>query len=485
MQKPGTDSPTNSEVLLAAGHSSITTCLGNNELWEYFILHPDSALQVRHLEIEDDGEWWDRQDSEEADSEEGYSSPTESLLSDYRDETEISEKFLLEALCLMSNLESLAWERSVPLINQGEEIPGHPEGATYQGDIWTTLRDCTSLKKLKVVDWGRTRRLTEYPRPIYESAFFTLRNLIEVDLRIVYSPFNPKEGMHVDDRDDFDLIPGRVHVERLLDLLRRCPNLESLSLEINDQDFYAFGGNPYTNITSLIAAVFWPNLHTFKLRDIIVDRQKMGDFLFHHRALRQLSATLYTPSDTEDTEALPSLPESPFDLPTFTTPLTLFLPSLETLYSTPQTLRRVLHYVNRPSPLQRLGILEPLDWNADEELEEDENYVHSLDDVWVWDEPDPDQDPDEEQPEPRTPDSPNGSSHPAVPLMKNYLVGIRDLRSVVVRGVTRFMQLSRLVRATPHLESVIFLGDFVDELYNHPSPHTEVLPYLARWPSLS
>lgn len=70
--------------------------------------------------------------------------------------------------------------------------------------------------------------LTDLPLQV-----FTLGNLTHLVYDMKYDPLDLDEGVagiHLNDDDDDDddsLIPPRVRVERLHDLLRRCPNLEA------------------------------------------------------------------------------------------------------------------------------------------------------------------------------------------------------------------------------------------------------------------
>jgi hypothetical protein len=160
----------------------------------------------------------------------------------------------------------------------------------------------------------------------------------------------------------------------------------------------------------------------------------MVPFLNTHPDLLSLSASL---SLSED-----DLPETPFNLETADGLWENILPHIDALCLPPRDLRPVLRALKRPSPITALGVLEPQDWHAAAELEDDENYVSSLDDVWGA--------------------PPEGQASEVGPSrgrdLHNLLTDMPELRALSVRDVTSFAQLNKLVALTPKVERVSLDG---------------------------
>ncbi|KAJ3501428.1 hypothetical protein NLJ89_g9345 [Agrocybe chaxingu] len=281
---------------------------------------------------------------------------------------------------------------------------------------------------------------------------------------MIHSPLNEDEGAeglnNIDDDDEEELLPGRVRIERLHDLLSRCPNLESLSLAILDRNFYYdFDGNPFTNISSILSSNPLPCLSSLKLQDILIDDNMLAHFIVAHPNLHHLSAFLSIDGD--------SLSSFPFALEGYEDELIDILPNLLTIDLPPEPLRIILRGLKRPSVIREISVVEPCDWDAYEDSESEE-HVSSLDDVWG---------------------APEGSLEspvegPRRTQLKNLLLDMPELRSIVVKDVVSLSQLDKLIKAVPNVESVTFRGLFIGHLGNHLSPHAELLPYIARWPRL-
>ncbi|CAA7263372.1 unnamed protein product [Cyclocybe aegerita] len=449
-------------------YRSIRCKLSNNAVWEHLIANSAQASRVRELEIQRENPSGYGPLDERERLPEGKNLDSSGLSSVDYAEVEKSERLLLSAIHKMVNLESFTWDRWVPVVNQGEEVQESREvqPATYSEDIWTALRDHAQIKRLNVVDLGRSEVLLEGIRPIFESTIFTLGNLTHLDLKIIYSPLNENEGAegvnnHNDDDDDEEeLLPGRVRIERLQDLLSRCPNLETLSLAILDRSFYYdFDGNPFTNISSILSSNPLPRLSSLKLQDILIDDDVLAHFIVAHPNLRHFSAFLSIDGD--------SLPSSPFALEGYEDELIDILPNLLTIDLPPEPLRIILRGLKRPSVIRELSVVEPCDWDAHEDGESEER-VSSLDDVWGA--------PEENL------ESPMEGTHRS--QLKNLLIDMPGLQSIVVKDVVSLSQLDKLSKATPTVESVTFRGPFIGHLANHPRPHAELLPYIARWPRL-
>jgi hypothetical protein len=158
---------------------SIRCKLGINAVWEHLLSNPTHAAHVRELEIQrEDLSRRGVMDEEEhflrtgRNSVQGIAAPDRST----REEVVHSEQLLMRAIRLMVNLESFTWDRWVPEINHGEEIQTTEcqlYCETYREDVWTALRGNANLKKLTVVDLGRTiLRPTDIPvdvRSIFSS----------------------------------------------------------------------------------------------------------------------------------------------------------------------------------------------------------------------------------------------------------------------------------------------------------------------------
>ncbi|KAF9045187.1 hypothetical protein BJ165DRAFT_1475963 [Panaeolus papilionaceus] len=494
-------------------YRSVRCKLSNNAVWEHLIDNPAQAAKIRELEIQrenpsglgdlDEEERYpaDRVGQHDAEGDVEMSSsirPSE-------EEVEHSERLLISALHHMVNLECFRWDRWVPVINKGDELLScRQESAQgsggvfvelYQEDIWTALRDYTPVKKLWVVDLGRFEKLFDECKPIYESTIFTLSNLTHLTLKIYYSPSDEDEGAqaaaafiqaqhnnHQHDEDDEDaedddveLPPGRVRVDRLRDLMFRCPDLESLTLTIIDRNFYwAFDANPYTDISSLLMPVSdrppLPNLTHLELRDVIIpDANLMTIFFISHPQLRHFSTSL---SLSEH-----GLPRASFRIePDLIPPHQHFLPDLQHLYVESEPLKQLLSLISRPSSLKTLRNVEPTVWGAVYPEHEDEDRMSTLDDVWGA------------PASPQTPTHENGN--PRI----NHLAGFDNLEEIQVTNLLSFSQLDKLAKAVPHLKILDVRwyemprhGSLSPDLKlstNSPSPHRLILPHLTKFQHL-
>ncbi|KAF9461100.1 hypothetical protein BDZ94DRAFT_858896 [Collybia nuda] len=492
---------TNRELFTLAGpeliYRSVRCRLGNNAVWEHLIANPALASRVRELEIQRENfsgygplDERERLPGEHLNLEGGSNSPTSEEIiarqSPSLEKTEKSERLLIKALHTLVNLERFTWDRWVPVINQGAEIPqilveseeGRVPGS-YQEDVWTALRDHTQIQKLKVVDLGRRETVAPDPRSIYESTIFSIRNLTHVDLKIYHSPANEDEGAGAggngDDDDDEGLLPGRVNIGPFQEFLLRCPNLEVLALTILDRGFYhGYGGNPFTDITPIVSAAHWPHLSSIRLSDIIIEDEAMAVFLSQHPSLREITAFLSL-SDSD-------LPKLPFSLDGLELDKS-FLPNLETIDLAPDLARPILRALSRPSSIQSISTIEPCEWDAAED--EPEEYVSSLDDTWG-------------APTGQDVDDENISQLAdtwGVPVAEkcsegetsktNLLEGMSNLRSLRVKDLRSFAQLEKLVGATPNIESIYFTGRILDALREPRESHSELLPYISKWPRLT
>ncbi|KAF9484284.1 hypothetical protein BDN70DRAFT_872780 [Pholiota conissans] len=464
-----------SEPLDNNSFQSIRCKLGNDAVWEHLIAHPESAARVEELEMMRENPSGYRPLDEEERVPAEILGSTLSKASGKRPEqgpatrehAVHSEGLLIRAIHNMVNLASFTWDRWVPVINQGDDVTrsrgreygNHTE--QYREDIWTVLRDRTQLRRLKVVDLGRRNACFTDPRPIFDSTLFTLGNLTHLDFKMYYSPEDPREGENgADDEDsDEELLLPRVKVERIYELLRRCPDIQTLRLAIIDRDFYwNLDGNPYTNISLIFSHLHLSHISSLTLQDVTVDDNIIVRFLNTHPSVRALSASL---SLSEE-----DLPETPFNLESNDGLYEGILPNITSLHLPPKDLRPVLRALRRPSPITSLGILEPQDWYAAEELDDDENYVSSLDDVWGA--------------------PPEGQESEIGPSrgrdLHNLLTDMPDLRELTIMNVTTFAQLHKLASLTPNLESVTSIGKHIHTSYV--DPHFEYLPHLSRWPYL-
>ncbi|KAJ3489148.1 hypothetical protein NLJ89_g11554 [Agrocybe chaxingu] len=338
----------NKELFELAGseivYRSIRCKLSNNAVWEHLITNPAQASRVRELEIqrENPSSYGPLDEREQLPVRKNLGSVDPSPIN-YA-EAEKSEHLLISAIYKMVNLESFIWDRWVPVINQGGEVPesGAAEGgdehlARHMEDIWTALRDHAQIKRLKVI--------------------FTLGNLTHLDLKIIYSPLNENDGVeglnNVNDNDKEELLPGRVRIKRLQDLLSHCPNLEeSLSLAILDRNFYYdFDGNPFTNISSILSSNPFPCLSSLKLQDILIGDNVLAHFITVHPNLHHLSSFLSINGD--------SLSSSLFALEGYEDELINILLNLLTVDLLPEPLCIILRAVKRPLVIREISVVEP------------------------------------------------------------------------------------------------------------------------------
>ncbi|PPQ65916.1 hypothetical protein CVT24_011249 [Panaeolus cyanescens] len=490
-------------------YRSVRCKLSNNAVWEHLIDNPAHAAKIRELEIQRENP----SGAGELDEKERY--PTDrvahtdaegdvdmtSHISPSEEEVERSERLLIAALRHMVNLESFRWDRWVPVINKGEELLScrheSAQGATgvfvelYQEDVWTALRDYTQVKRLWVVDLGRYDQIFDECKPIYESTIFTLSNLTHLSLKVYYSPTNENEGgqaaaafiqaqqnnnHHDDDdddeaeEDDIERPPGRVRVDRLRDLLFRCPDLESLSLSIIDRNFFwGFDANPFTDISSLFMPYSdrppLPKLTHLELWDVLIpDPNLMTIFLISHPRLCHVSTGLSL-SDT-------GLPRASFTIePSLIPPHQQFLPDLEFLDVQPEPLKQLLLNISQPGSLRVLRNVEPSVWGAVYPEQDDEDRMSTLDDVWGA---------------PESPSTPNQDS-----ARMNLLAGFTNLEKIHVSNLLSFSQLDKLAEAVPYLKSLEIgwyeiprHGHLSPDLLrstNSPTPHVLILPHLAKF----
>ncbi|KDR78443.1 hypothetical protein GALMADRAFT_64396 [Galerina marginata CBS 339.88] len=460
-------------------YRSIRCRLDNNAVWEHLIANPAHASRVRELEIQREnpsgygpldererfaGKYSTFQESEDTIDRKPVT----------RQQVEASERLLIQALYAMINLENFNWDRWVPVINVGHEVLGAendntkdadtvPE--TYQEDIWTALRDYTQIRRLTVVDLGAQEAVFPNAHKIFDSAMFTLGNLTHVDLKVYYHPSddevqvgNVVGNADDDDVEDRDLLPGRVDISRLQTFLLRCPDIQSLTLAIFDRLFFDFGGNPYTDLSPIFSSAHWPSLSHLSLSDIIVDAGVMTTFLNNHPSIRSLAGHLSISDD--------KLPDIPFSLDIPGISHDAFA-NLETLRFPPALARQFLQVVKRSSSIREIGTLEPCDWDAVEE-EEDE-YNPAFDAVWGVPTSEPSQDSDDV-----------GENRHG-----NLLEGLTNLWSLTVRNVHSLAQFEKLAKSTPKLEVLKFEGHCLTTLYKMKTPHHEMLPYLSQWPRLT
>lgn len=176
---------------LESSYHSIRCKLGNDAVWEHLFSNPTQAAHVRELEIMrenpsgkeplDEEERIPPQVLSRASNSSGTRPETEAAT---REQIAHSEGLLIRAIHNMVNLDSFTWDRWVPVINQGDDIKGSRDNGhaeQYREDIWTALRDCTQIKRLKVADLGRRECCFTDPRPIFDSTvriYFQLQSVV-------------------------------------------------------------------------------------------------------------------------------------------------------------------------------------------------------------------------------------------------------------------------------------------------------------------
>ena len=163
-------------------YRSVQCRLRNNAVWEHLIANPAQASRVRELEVLRENHSRPRIEMERAGSlhlvdhkltmEEISARQTPRW-----EDVERSERLLIQALKILVNLESFKWDRWVPVVNQGDGLfscqgyfdDAQLSGPIYEEDIWTALRDYTQVRRIRVVDLGRTNTIVPNPRNIYRS----------------------------------------------------------------------------------------------------------------------------------------------------------------------------------------------------------------------------------------------------------------------------------------------------------------------------
>jgi hypothetical protein len=169
----------NVDAELESSYHSIRCKLGNDAVWEHLISNPTQAARVKELKIMRENP----SENGPLDEEERIPPQVLSGASKYsgkrpeaeavtREQIAHSELLLIRAIHNLVKLDSFTWDRWVPVINQGDDIKGSRDNGRaeqYREDIWTALRDCTQLRRLKVVDLGRKECCFTDPRPIFDS----------------------------------------------------------------------------------------------------------------------------------------------------------------------------------------------------------------------------------------------------------------------------------------------------------------------------
>ncbi|KAJ8507932.1 hypothetical protein ONZ45_g9731 [Pleurotus djamor] len=344
-------------------HRVIRSYLDNKALWNYFTLHPEHAAEVYELEILRENPGAAPYHAERVPVPELFDVETGAKESS-RAELEASENLLIEAVRRMVNLKTFIWDRWVPLVN-AQKVD--EQDAIVGEDIWTTLRDYTQLKELTIVDLGTYKILFDNVQPIFRSlTAFTLGSLTQFSLKVYYSPVDPYEGFIESDDDDSGgenaeettkLLPPRIDLTTLKALLLGSPQLQSLSLQIFDRKFYYdFDGNPYSDITPILAEARWPNLQHLCFWDITIESNTALSFLERHPTIRSISCHLSMCGND-------SLPQLPFDLPNITSvPNSQLLPNIEELDLPANSIQQLAPSLRSCTSLQRIGVLEPYNW---------------------------------------------------------------------------------------------------------------------------
>ncbi|EDR12127.1 uncharacterized protein LACBIDRAFT_323175 [Laccaria bicolor S238N-H82] len=448
-------------------YRSIRTHLGNNALWRFLAENPALASRVRELVIlrENAHGLLDKKEMERV-LIHGLRCTVPSGRVTEAD-VEESERLLIQALRVLINLESFTWDRKVPLINVGQEVlplfglvpSGDVPPQVYSEDVWTALRDRTQVKKLIVTDLGRNQTMFANTLSIFDSSMYTLQNLTHVELKIDYTPFNEAEGVTEDDDSDnsSDInFPPRINTDRLQALLHSCPDLEFLALEIYDHSFYIiYGGDPFTDISSILAGITWPRLTSLQLGDVVVGKQVITQFLNRHPTLQFFAAYLSISVDRATQNFELDMTGLKKDA----------LPNLTRLAVHPKLARPILCGVPDYSTITELTGVEPRDWDAPEV--EIESPVADFD---TW----------SELPLANVYEDDNIRLERAFRLRE-----MRNLKSLSLRNLTEVDQLEALAKLTPNLESLSTPPYLIKSVYDNPTPHTSWLPFLANWPRLT
>ena len=159
-------------------YRSIRTHLGNNALWRHLAKNPTLASRVRELVILKDNAHGllDKKEMERVLIPDLPSAvpPGRIIEADVKQ----SERLLVQALCVLVNLESFGWHRKAPLINEGQKVPpsfglqSSTSGDAPPGvlDVWTALRNHTQAKKLIVMNIGRHQTIPASTLSLFDSS---------------------------------------------------------------------------------------------------------------------------------------------------------------------------------------------------------------------------------------------------------------------------------------------------------------------------
>lgn len=205
---------------------------------------------------------------------------------------------------------------------------------------------------------------------------------------------------------------------------------------IDRQFYYEFGGNPYTNLTSVLQDAHWPELTLLKLHDITIEDTVMTNFLLKHNKLETLSVFL----SVTDLPTLPFHISSQVDLSQGN-----FLPNLKDITSDARLMRQVLRALKQTCFLQSINSIEPRDWGINHEAFLApprafirESAINIIDIPLMTRESDVallPNDPDDTEPE-------------------YILRRMPDLCSLVIRNINRSDDLNDLPDLTPNLENI-------------------------------
>ena len=157
-------------------YRSIRTHLGNNALWRYLAENPTSASRVRELVILKDNAHGllDEKEMERVLIPDLPSAVPPGRIIEV--DVKQSERLLVQALCVLVNLESFGWHRKAPLINEGQEVPpsfglqSSTSGDAPGVDVWTALRNHTQVKKLIVMNIGQHRTIPVSTLSLFDSS---------------------------------------------------------------------------------------------------------------------------------------------------------------------------------------------------------------------------------------------------------------------------------------------------------------------------
>ena len=133
--------------------------------------------------------------------------------------------------------------------------------------------------------------------------------------------------------------------------------IKVLTLEIFDHDFYrSYGGDPFTDISSILARITWPRLTCLQLGDVVIDKQVITQFLNRHPTLQSVAAYLSVSVDRATQNFELDMTGLKKDA----------LPNLTGLAVHPKLVRPILCGVPDHSTIRELTAVEPRDWDAPE-----------------------------------------------------------------------------------------------------------------------